>query len=257
MGMWNNGLSGTHALVRSLLLTSGFVGILWSAVALPAFWRTIPSSDAATRIIANDRFKPGGLQDVLVRIDAEAASVLSKPELVRAKALVQLRLAEEAMSRNSSEEADRRVSLALKDIRVALTLSPGDSFLWLMLYSVETARSGFEAQYIRFLQQSYSTGPHEGWVSLRRNRMALGAFPILSTPLRSAVVSEFEEMVDSDFIEDAALNLEGVGWQYREQLLAALSLADVLSRQSLHKRLVADGVKLAIPGIAIDERPWR
>ncbi|RXG85177.1 hypothetical protein EAS61_36970 [Bradyrhizobium zhanjiangense] len=240
-----------------MLLAGGLTGVLWSVAALPSFWLMTAAGDVATRIIVDDRFKPGALARVLAALESQPAAAGDQPEFLRSRALLKLRMAEEAMTRNSSEEADRSVSLALQDLKSALSTRPGDSFLWLLLYSIETTRGGFDPKYLRYLDQSYATGPHEGWVSLRRNRLALSAFPKLSEAVQSAVISEFEEMVDADFIEDAALNLIGTGWQHREQLLAALGSADIASRQSLHKRLAADGIKLNMPGIAFDERPWR
>lgn len=238
-------------------MAGGLASVLWSVAVLPSFWLMTSAGDVAARIIVDDRFKPGALARVLTSLESQPAAAGDQPEFLRSRALLKLRMAEEAMTRNGSEETDRSFSLALQDLKSALSARPSDSFLWLLLYSIETTRGGFDPQYLRYLDQSYATGPREGWVSLRRNRLALSAFPKLSEAVQSAVISEFEEMVDADFIEDAALNLIGTGWQHREQLLAALGSVDITSRQSLHKRLAADGIKLNMPGIASDERPWR
>ncbi|RXH41882.1 hypothetical protein XH94_04235 [Bradyrhizobium zhanjiangense] len=244
-------------LLRGLLLAGGLAGLHWSAVALPSFLRMLPSGAVALRIIADDRFQTSALANVMPMIEAQRAAAFEQPEFARVRALVQLRLAEEALARKSSEDADRSISVALGDLKLALQVNPGDSFLWLLLYSVEIARGGFGSDSMRYLDQSYTAGPYEGWIALRRNRLALAAFPAFSDAMRSEVLSEFEKMVDDGFIDEAAANLMGVGWPHREQLLAALGSADILSRQGLSKRLAADGIKLTIPGIAIDDRPWR
>lgn len=256
-GTLNSQPSGGHVLLRGLLLIGGLAGVLWSVAALPSFWLMISAGDAAKRIIADDRFKPHVLAPVLAAIEAKSAPVPERLAFLRSKALLKLRLAEDAMIRSSSEEADRSVSSAVQYLTLALSAGPGDPFLWLLLYSVQTTGNAFNLQYIRYLDQSYATGPHEGWVSLRRNRLALGAFPLLSEKVQLAVISEFEEMVDADFIEDAALNIMGIGWRYRELLLAGLGTVDIASRQSLQRRLAADGIKVNIPGITFDEKPWR
>ncbi|WP_126259820.1 hypothetical protein [Bradyrhizobium sp. LVM 105] len=141
-------------------------------------------------------------------------------------------------------------------IRTALRENPMGSFLWLMLYSVGTARNGLDPKNISYLEQSYATGPNEGWVALRRNRLALAVFPVLSTLVQSEVISEFANTVDSDFIAEAELTLIGVGWTYKERLLSALESVDLASRQALRKRLSNDGIKVSIPGLQADERPW-
>lgn len=258
MGMSNRYHGGAaRVLLRGLLLAGGLAGVLWSIALLPGFWRSVAAGDAVARVIADDRFKPGTLTNVLRGIEVETTAVFPRSGLLRADALVRLRLAEEAMARKSSEEADREVAVAENTVKLALAVSPGDSFLWLMLYSVETNRNGLALENIRYLDRSYVVGPREGWISLRRNRLALAIFPMLNSATRSAVISEFAEMVDADFIEDTAQNLMGIGWQYREQLLKALDSADVVSRQGLYKRLSAVGIKLSIPGIFVDDRPWR
>lgn len=253
-GLRSGRLAGWSRVSLSLI---GLASLLWSADTLPSFWRTAPASTAAERIIADDRFKRGVLADVLAGIEAEPAPAFSQPELVRAKALVRLRLAEEAVAGKGTEKVDREVTVAEESVKSALTVIPGDSFLWLMLYSVETTRNGFDTQNIHYLDQSYAMGPHEGWISLRRNRLGLAILSMLDDEVRIAVISEFAEMVDSDFIEDTARNLMGIGWQFHDQLLAALVSVDVVSRQRLYRRLAVDGIKLSVPGIPIDERPWR
>ncbi|UPJ78947.1 hypothetical protein IVB16_29460 [Bradyrhizobium sp. 183] len=251
--MWNK----ETTVARCLLVAVGLTSLLWSIEVLPSSWRMVAANAATTRIIGGDRFRPDTLKEILAVVQSGPSAMLEHPDFVRAKALAHLRFSEESMAGHDSEEADANLSRALRNVRSALAMNPRDSFLWLMLYSVETTRSGFDPHYILYLDQSYAVGPHEGWISLRRNRLGLGAFPTLSDAVRSAVISEFVEMVDADFIDNAASNLIGIGWKYHEDLLAALASADLVSRQGLHKRLAADGIKLSIPGIAVDERPWR
>ncbi|MCK1546324.1 hypothetical protein IVB12_31395 [Bradyrhizobium sp. 179] len=207
--------------------------------------------------MADQRFKPGALSKALLWMEREPSRAAAQASFIRAEALVGLGVAEGAVGRESPEEADRELAAAEKWVRASLELNPADSFLWLMLYSVQTAREGFATENIRYIDQSYSSGPHEGWIALRRNRVVLSIFPMLSVSAEERVVSEFAAMVDSDLIEDAVMNLTGVGWPQRQRLLAALDKTDVQSRKSLQKRLLIDGVKVAIPGIEYDERPWR
>ncbi|WP_129590829.1 hypothetical protein [Bradyrhizobium shewense] len=244
-------------MLRGLLLPLGLLGVFWSLTALPSFWRSTPARDITARIIADERFKPGALNQMLARIEADPAPPIQQSQLSLADVLVRLRTAEEAMQRKTSEEADREVEAAERKLIAALHVSPTESLLWLMLYSVETTRNGFDPKTVSYLDRSYLAGPHEGWIALRRNRLSLAIFPVLGDWTRQAAVSEFSEMVDADFVEEAASNLMGVGWTQRESLLAALRDVDVSSKTSLLKRLQADGINVNIPGIERNERPWR
>ncbi|MBH5399944.1 hypothetical protein HZZ13_19435 [Bradyrhizobium sp. CNPSo 4010] len=239
------------------MLLLGAVGVLWSSAALPSFWRVMPAHDISMRILRDDRFKPGVLSKVLAPMERNPGPVLVSHELARAEALVRLRVAEEAIERASSEDADREVVLTLAKVRSSLSLNPADSFLWLMLYSVETTRNGFDLNNVSYLDQSYATAPREAWIALRRNKLALAIFLKLSEAVQAKVTQEFAGMVDGDFIDDAAINLKTVGWHNRDRLLASLEHVDNLQRKSLAKRLVGDGLKVRVPGVEIDERLWR
>lgn len=256
MGMLNSRERSASLLLRSLLLAPALAATFWASAVLPSFWRMVPARDAGARVIANDRFRPGTLAAVLTGIEAAPVTEFSQPELMRAKALLRLELAEDAMARKSSGEADREIANAEESVKAALAVSPGDAFLWLMLYSVETTRNGFDPDNIRYLGQSYYSGLHEGWISLRRNGLALAVFSALGDNVQKSVISEFAHMVDSDFIEVAASNLRSVGWVQRDRLLAALEPIDILPKEKLAKMLARDGIKVAIPGVEMNERPW-
>ncbi|MCK1341630.1 hypothetical protein IVB38_38030 [Bradyrhizobium sp. 38] len=229
----------------------------WSVTVLPIFRSATSAREVTERIIADQRFKPGVLGEEFARREHEPERAVEQASFRRAQALLGLGVAEETIGKGSPEEADRQVIEAVERLRMSLELNPGDSFLWLMFYSIEIARAGFGIEKIAYLDQSYATGPHEGWVALRRNRLALSIFRLLGEPQKRRTVTEFAHMVGSDFIEAAAFNLTRVGWTNRDQLLGSLAAVDIASRQSLAKQLSNEGYKAIIPGIDAEDRPWR
>lgn len=243
--------------LRLCLLLVGLASVTWSSSILPSLWLIAPAREVVSRIIDDARFKPGVLATALNRIQAEPASRVAVPESLQAVALIWLQIAEEAVSRAGPETADREIATAERNVKSALAANPNDALLWLLLYSVVTTREGFAPSNLVYIDQSYAVGPLEGWISLRRNRLMLAVFSLLSATSQDAVVSEFAQMVDSDFMNAAATNLTSVGWPNRERLLNALSGIDIVSKRNFSKRLSADGVKASIPGLEIDERPWR
>ncbi|TYO61227.1 hypothetical protein FXV83_39320 [Bradyrhizobium hipponense] len=162
----------------------------------------------------------------------------------------------EETNANSLQDRERQLALTTVAIRNSFSANPADAFLWLLFYSAQTATNGFQAEYLSYVERSYQLGPREGWIALRRNRMALAMFPFASESLRDMIVSEFVGLVDAGLIEDAASNLTGVGWPYKDLLLASLETADIVSREAFAKRLVKDGVKVPVPGVQTNERPW-
>ncbi|WP_404543550.1 hypothetical protein [Bradyrhizobium sp. USDA 223] len=245
------------ALLRGLWLSLGLAGIIWSVALLPAFWSGATAKAVVARILANDRFKRGTLSEVLASMQATPGPAMWRTDLVRAEALLRLRIADEMVGRKSSEDADLDATAAEDRLKSSLALNPTDSLLWSVLFSLNISGGGFDARAVGFLDQSYATGPFEGGIALRRNRLALAAFPVLPDSIRNRTVAEFRSMVDSEFTEDAALNLMGAGWTHKERLLASLEGVDAVPREALAKRLMRDGVMIKIPGVRLDERFFR
>ncbi|SDH20430.1 hypothetical protein SAMN05216338_1006162 [Bradyrhizobium sp. Rc2d] len=247
---------------RNLLARAGFALLgtfcfFWSVAVLLPFRLTASTREVSARILADDRFRPGVLADLLARLNAAPRLAIEQPEYLQAEALIALRVAEEVVQRRSSENPDSELQAADEKIRSSLSISPSDPFLWFLSYSLKTVRIGFDLSNLKGLEQSYVLGPREGWIAVRRNRVALSAFGFLRPSLQQSVVSEFMEMVDADFIDDAAINLERVGWLHRDQLLSGLSGADIASREKLARRVSQDGAKVSIPGVQENDRPWR
>lgn len=248
-----------HQIVlQNALGVLGVCSAIWAAGMLPWAILVTPARDVAELIASNTPIKP----DVLKDIDAELAA--ARPELTwtnpvaaRASAMITLRLAQDSQARASSEQIEAAFTLAETRIRAALRLSPGDSYLWSSAYFVRTARAEFNPADTRLLKQSYVTGPHEGWVSATRNRLALAAYPILDQRTQDLAVSEFSEMVGSGMIEDAAANLLGVGWSQRDRLLASLDGVGLPPKEALARRLATEGARIDVPGVRSETRPWR
>ncbi|WP_456748357.1 hypothetical protein [Bradyrhizobium sp. USDA 4354] len=241
-------------LARGPVLVFGFASAIWSIVVLPSFLRLVPATAAAARVIEDDSFRRGAAPNLLAIIEGGRIPILPHPDFARASALVRVRLAKDAIMRRSSAEADSEFAAAEASLRFALIASPGDSFLWLTLYSIKTTRAGFSPADVGYLEESYNRGPLEGWIALRRNKLGLAAFRDLSEPLQDKVVTEFATLVESGFTEHAAINLTGIGWAQRDRLLTGLTEVYVVSREALAKRLARDGVQVTIPGVSLDER---
>ncbi|WP_354168121.1 MULTISPECIES: hypothetical protein [unclassified Bradyrhizobium] len=197
------------------------------------------------------------LRDVETSLNNSSEFVLPRSDWLRSKALFHLSIVEMGAAAKTADQANQEGVAADEVLRSSLAHNPFDPFLWFMLYSLHNERSGFDSSALRFLRQSYATGPLEGWIALRRNKLALAAFRSLPGEGQTKVVAEFVQMVDADFIESAAVNLVSVGWQQSDQLLAALADASLVSREAFARRLWNDGLKVSVPGVKIDERLLR
>jgi len=161
MGMSNSGRGLAVTTLRSQFLLCGLLGVIWSYTALPSFRLTLPAHNIASRIIAGERFKPEVLPQMLSQMEAAPRPDIMQSEYYRAYAVVGQYTSEVAAQDNSSG-LDRELSGAESRLRAALSVTPSDAFLWLLLYSVETARNGFDPAYVGLVEKSYIAGPHEG-----------------------------------------------------------------------------------------------
>jgi len=204
--------------------------------------------------VADERFRPGALDDMLARMRSVSQATILQPEFSQAEALISLRVAEQAAQRKSADNADSEIEAAESKLRTALATTPSASFLWWMLYSVKTARNGFDSLYMRSLEQSYATGPFEGWIALRRNRVALATLSTLDEKVQRAVIAEFAAMVDASYIEASIATIEGATSVQRDRLMASLTNVDIASRQALAKQLWRNGMKVDVPGVPPHDR---
>lgn len=257
MDTWNSRRSNCRIFVHAVLVMFGLTGAAWATLVLPTLKSVALARDLERGMIVGDNFKLAALESALSRLPEDRPDVMERSVLVRTEAFVRLRIADLTMQHGSQEGAEHAAILATTSIRSSIVLDPCASFNWFMLYSININLDGFDQKYVKYLAESYLLGPREGWISVRRNRLALAAFSSLSEPLKEVVVLEFAAMVRSDLVEEAVINLTTVGWTYRERLLAGLEQVDLSDRKRFAIRLSEEGARAEVPGIVQYERPWR
>lgn len=243
--------------LRLALLLLGAIALWWFMTVAPIFKSVAPASAVSERILANESFKLSALRETLALIEREPAFVIVEPAIARAQALVRLTLADTISRSRVSEDTDGEAARTISNLRYSLSLNPADSALWLMLYSVQTSYAGLNPSDARLLEASYVTGPLEGAVALRRSPVALAGFEAISSSTQELALREFVELVDAEFTEQAAQALVHAGPKLRAQLAEQLKFAALSARKRLAQRLVAEGVKIPIPGIVLDQRHWK
>lgn len=242
--------------VRCGLLLAGVIAVLWLAFTLPSIWSAAAEANAASQILSGQRFRPETLSEFLRRLSALPATSMPRSTIIRAEALIRVSSTESVDRQLGTDKIDEQIAAAAESVRLSLVLNPNDSFLWFLRYSLETRRLGYDSRNLRYLNYSYELGPYEGWICLRRHRLALSIFDLLSEAVQERIVSEFALITDADLVDDATQALTSTGWPHRQRLLAGLQQVDLLSRESLSRRLARDGFKVNIPGVKKEDRPW-
>jgi len=234
----------------------GCAAIAWGAYTCSNFWRHTPIERIAGHVIAGDPFKTRQLTDLSPTLDMVEHEPLCGPDTLHSVAVLRLRLLEIAMDEGEGS-IDAQMQTVRDSVRRSLACSPADPFLWTVLYWVETAQNGFRPEYLAYLRLSYLLGPNEGWVALKRNRLALAIFGQLPPDLAEMTVAEFASLLNSGFDSETAEILEGPGWKVRDRLLSGLKDVRESHRQIFAKILYRNGYNVSVPGVKLsDPRPW-
>jgi hypothetical protein len=244
------------AIGRTFIVLFGLTALIWAALVLPMFWRHYPGEKIANRIIAGEPFKAETLRNEASQLEDADESAFCRPIALRSLAVIRLALMEQMFAAGESEQIDSSMDLARERIRRSLTCSPADPYLWLVLYSLENMRSGFDIDHQRHLRTSYMLGPHEGWIARKRNRLAFAVFERLSPDLADAAIGEFVGLLKTRRLyAEVADIFVGPAWRACDRILPRLQGAGERERQAFAKVLYARGYD--IPGLVANSRNHR
>jgi hypothetical protein len=242
------GLVTTHyiLLARSFIVLLGCIAIWWGIVAFPLFWQDTSIKRIAERIIAGDPFKPEVLARQLPIVESIKSATSCRPAGLRSAAIIELRMMETAAP---SEHTSERLKSLINVIRSSLSCTPADPFLWLALYSAVSSENGSTTNSLKYLWMSYNLGPNEGWIAVRRNRVAFARFQQLPPDLKEKTIDEFAGMLKASFFEQAADIFVGPAWPEREPILSRLARIPDGNRQAFADVLYSRGYDVIVPGI--------
>lgn len=221
------------------------------------FWRTASADRTAAAILTGRSF-PAELVTRYVG-DASSADVLGlcRATAKRSAVVLELYLYEEAIVAARADLIDVRLRSLRDSIKAALHCAPADAYLWLLLFSIENASGGFRAANLEYLRTSYLMGPHEGWIAVKRNPVALAMLPGLDPELARTVLDEFASLVQNGLYDESAVIFANANPVVRDRLLIRLADVPEINRRRFAKALESQLPSVAVPGIDRDERPWR
>jgi hypothetical protein len=241
-------------LARTFTVALGCMAVIWGVVTLPVFWRETVRDATAVLIVQGHRYATPVLAEEISKFEKTKQNFCRAPAL-RSAAMVRLKLVENALEEADRVSIDERMAELKRGIIDLFACDPTDSFFWLVYYWTNLTTDGFNPNLLRFLRMSYQQGPNEGWIAIKRNRLALAIFSQLTPELSDLALDEFSGIVRSGLIEDAAAILTGPGWNIRDDLLAHLVSVPLAERERLALTLRNGGHDVVVPGV--DAAPRR
>jgi hypothetical protein len=207
---------------RVFLAITGALAIAWAIAVIPVFWSEGVIADVARAVTAGDGFKPDVLTAVLAGIETDSSPTLRSSMQGKATA-IRLRQAEDAIRAGNPDAIRQKLEAVSKSVEQTLSNAPDDPFLWLAWFWLDTTRNGVRPDNLPFLQMSYDLGPHEGWIAIKRNRVALAKYSALTSDLAERAISEFVDLVRWGLFPEAADIAAGTGPSLRRVLFARLA----------------------------------
>jgi hypothetical protein len=244
-------------IARIALIMLGCIAVMWGSAVLPAFWRQSPLERISEHIIAGETYKSDALLGLIPNAELAEGAIHCRPAAVRSAAIIRTRFAEDALS-SGQEDAlssgqqdpiDKQLNLLRTAIRNSLSCVPTDAFLWLVLFWVDSTAGGLEDQSLEYLRMSYRLGPNEGWIALKRNRMAFTIYERLPPDLAESAIVEFIGLLEMGLYQEAVDILTGPAWDLRELLLTRLTDAPFRHRLDFAKFLSDGGYDVQVPGL--------
>lgn len=184
----------------SLILVVGCAALAWGGLNSKRGAASDVFLDIETHLL---RFETFSSATAAATLDGAAAQKLNACDAhaQRALLLLEIPLAYTALQSGAVQEFDRRSRSLEARARQALSCSPRDSFVWLVLFGLHAGRGQVDENSFDLLRMSYETSPHEAWIAVRRVTVAVPV--ILSAPeaLRQRILAEYKYLVQKRFIE--------------------------------------------------------
>jgi hypothetical protein len=228
----------------------GALAVAWAFAVFPVFRSESVIVDVARAVIVGEAFKPDVLAAVEARTETEGGARLRSSVLAKAAA-IRLRRAEDAIRTGNTEVTDQRLDSLARGVDETLQNAPDDPFIWLVRFWLDSTRNGLRSDNLPFLRMSYELGPYEGWIALKRERIALAAFAALPQDLAERAISEFVRLVKWGLVSEAAEIAAGPGLPLREILFPRLKDLSYDQRHAFANAVYGRELDdVPVPGIA-------
>lgn len=249
-------MTAGHILTRTFTWLLGLSAVAWGGLEFPLFWQQAAVHHVAFAILRGETFKQPLLVDEVRQAEAVKQASFCHPPLLRDAAVIRLALMDDALASKDKTLVASAYRPLYDATLKALSCAPTDSFAWLTLFWLDLINHGLTPANIGYLRMSYALGPNEGWVALRRSRLAIALFAQLPLDLADDAADEFVKLVDSEAVNvEAAAIFARAAPAVQRRLAAALKSAKPVPRQIFADTLADAGVDVDIPGV--QKRPPR
>jgi len=155
----------------------------------------------------------------------------------RALLLMEIPLADAALRSGAARDYDEHARSLETRARQALGCTPRDSFIWLVLFGLETGHGVLDQHAFDLLAMSYETSPNEAWIATRRITLAIPVVLSAPGPMQQRILGEFQDLVRNGFIELPARAYSRASGPTRALLQSRLEQLDAFRQKAFSEAL--------------------
>lgn len=215
--------------LRCLTTGIGCAGLMWGILNAPRGEAADDFRELESRLLQFESFNQTTAAGALASALAWDISPCDN-HAQRALLLMEIPLADAALRSGAARDYDERVRSLESRARQALGCTPRDSFVWLVLFGLETGHGVLNEHAFDLLAMSYDTSPNEAWIATRRITLAIPVVLSAPEPMQQKILSEFLDLVKSGFVELPARAFLRASGPTRALLQSRIELLDA-SRQ--------------------------
>jgi hypothetical protein len=186
--------------LRILTILIGCSGFFWGIANLARSEASDNFWDIESHLLGFETFTQASTLATLKSTTVQALSACDS-HAQHALMLMEIPLADAALRSGAVQEFDQRTGATEARARQSLACAPRDSFMWLLLFGMETEHGILNEHSFDLLAMSYDTAPNEAWIALRRIVVALPVIRNAPEPIQQKVLDEFQKLVVTGFLE--------------------------------------------------------
>jgi hypothetical protein len=249
--------AASSRIARGVTLVFGISAIFWSVQIFPTLMQQDAVKQIASEVLSGNRFKSGFLNKVIRENESAQASACN-PSVAHDMVILSAAVVDEAATSADKTAIDRAYGQANDTARRSIACTPTDSFAWLTLFWLASAKQGFSPEADLYLRMSYRLGPNEGWISLWRNRLVMAIYSQLPGDLANEAVNEFIRLLETGRVySDMANIFVGTTETARNRISERLKTSNATSTRIFAEVLSEKGVDANFNGVERSNRPWR
>jgi hypothetical protein len=217
--------------LRSLTAVVGCVGIAWGLSNIARGEAADDFRDIETRLLQFEGFGQATETRVLASAAAQDTSACDS-HAQHALLLMEIPVADAALRSGALEAFNQRTRSLETRATQALSCTPRDSLVWLVLFGLQTAHGVLDNRAFDLLAMSYQTAPNEAWIAVRRILLAVPVVRSAPEPMQSTILTEFQNLIANGYVDMPARAYQNASETVRKDLQARVEQLDARSQKT-------------------------